>query len=59
MLPFLFPAAAPGLAIGCLIVNLASPVGAPDIVFGTLATAIAAWLTMKMPWWYLACHPPS
>ena len=26
VLPFLFPAAAPGLAIGCLIVNLASPV---------------------------------
>ena len=25
VLPFLFPAAAPGLAIGCLITNLLSP----------------------------------
>ena len=58
VLPFLFPAAAPGLAIGCLIVNLASPVGPLDIVFGTLATAVAAWLTMKMPRWYLAALPP-
>ena len=40
VLPFLFPAAAPGLAIGCLIVNLASPVGPLDIVFGTLASVI-------------------
>ena len=28
-----------------------------DIVFGTLATAVAAWLTMKMPRWYLAALP--
>ena len=40
VLPFLFPAAAPGLAIGCLIVDLASPVGPLDIVFGTLASVI-------------------
>ena len=25
---------------------------------GTLATAIAAWLTAKMPRWYLAALPP-
>ena len=58
VLPFLYPATAPGLAIGCLIVNLASPVGPLDIIFGTLATAIAAWLTAKMPRWYLAAIPP-
>ena len=58
VLPFLYPATGPGLAIGCLIVNLASPVGPLDIVFGTLATAVAAWLTMKMPRWYLAPLPP-
>jgi uncharacterized membrane protein len=58
VLPFLFPATAPGLAIGCLITNLLSPYGPLDIVFGTLATAIAAWLTMKMPRWYLAALPP-
>lgn len=58
VLPFLYPATGPGLAVGCLIVNLASPVGPLDIVFGTLATAAAAWLTVKMPRWYLAPLPP-
>ncbi len=58
VLPFLFPATAPGLAIGCLITNLLSPYGPVDVVFGTLATAIAAWLTVKMPRWYLAAVPP-
>ena len=58
VLPFLFPATAPGLAIGCLITNLLSPYGPIDVIFGTLATAIAAWLTAKMPRWYLAALPP-
>ena len=58
VLPFLFPAAAPGLAVGCLITNLLSPFGPLDVIFGTLATAIAAWLTIKMPRWYLAALPP-
>jgi len=58
VLPFLFPATAPGLAIGCLITNLLSPYGPIDVVLGTLATAAAAWLTAKMPRWYLAAIPP-
>ncbi len=58
VLPFLFPATAPGLAIGCLITNLLSPFGVMDMVFGTLATAVAAFWTMKMPRWYLAALPP-
>ena len=58
VLPFAFPAAAPGLAVGCLITNLLSPYGPADVIFGTLATAIAAWLTVKMPRWYLAALPP-
>ena len=58
VLPFLYPATAPGLVIGCLITNLLSPYGPVDIIFGTLATAIAAWLTIKMPKWYLAAIPP-
>ena len=58
VLPFVFPAAAPGLAVGCLITNLLSPYGPMDVIFGTLATAIAAWLTIKMPRWYLAALPP-
>ena len=58
VLPFLFPAAAPGLVVGCFLTNLLSPYGPLDWLFGTLATAIAAWLTMKMPRWYLAALPP-
>ena len=58
VLPFVFPAAAPGLVVGCLITNLLSPYGPLDPIFGTLATAIAAWLTIKMPRWYLAALPP-
>ena len=42
MLPVLLPQAIPGLAVGCLIANLMSPVGVLDIVFGTLATLLAA-----------------
>lgn len=58
VLPFLFPATAPGLTLGCLITNVLSPYGPIDMVMGTLATGIAAWLTMKMPRWYLAALPP-
>ena len=44
ILPVFTPAAIPGLAIGCLISNLLSfnPI---DLIFGTLATVIAAVLT--------------
>lgn len=58
VLPFLFPATAPGLVVGCLITNFLSPYGPVDVIFGTLATAIAAWLTARMPRWYLAALPP-
>ena len=58
VLPFLFPAAGPGLVVGCFLTNLLSPYGPLDWLFGTLATAIAAWLSMKMPRWYLAALPP-
>jgi len=58
VLPFLFPAAAPGLAIGCLVANLLSPYGLVDIICGTAATALAAFLTMKMPNKWLAPLPP-
>lgn len=58
VLPFLFPAAAPGLTVGCLVANLMSPYGPVDIIFGTLATAVAAWFTMRVPKWYLAGLPP-
>lgn len=58
VLPFLFPATAPGLAVGCLIANLLSPYGPIDMVCGTFATALAAFLTIKMPSKWLAPLPP-
>lgn len=58
VLPFLFPATAPGLIVGCLIANLLSPYGPIDVVCGTFATALAAVLTLKMPNKWLAPLPP-
>ena len=58
VLPFLFPATTPGVVLGCLLTNILSPYGPIDMVVGTLATAIAAFLSMKMPRWYLAGLPP-
>jgi len=45
VLPFLFPSAVPGLAVGCAVANLWSRFGVLDIVFGALATLIAAVCT--------------
>ncbi len=45
VLPVFTPAAIPGLAVGCLISNLASPLGIVDWVFGTSATLCAAICT--------------
>ncbi len=47
LLPVLMPAAIPGLTVGCFLANILSPVGWMDMVFGTLATLIAAVLTRK------------
>ncbi|MEG0765784.1 MAG: QueT transporter family protein [Pseudoflavonifractor sp.] len=58
VLPFLFPASAPGLLVGCLIANLISPYGLVDILCGTAATGLAAFLTLKMPNKWLAPLPP-
>lgn len=57
VLPFLFPGTAPGLFVGCLIANLLSPFGLIDVVFGSLATLIAAFATTKMPNKWLAPLP--
>ena len=58
VLPFLFPCTVPGLFVGCLITNLMSTVGPLDIVFGSLATLLAAIWTAKMPHRLLAPLPP-
>jgi uncharacterized membrane protein len=49
VLPFFFPEARWGLFIGCLVANLISPYGLPDLVLGSLATLIAACLTARIP----------
>lgn len=41
------PAAVPGLTVGCILGNLTSPYGVWDIVFGSLATLLAA-ITARM-----------
>lgn len=48
LLPVLMPASIPGLTIGCFLANILSPVGWADMVFGTLATLIAAVLTRML-----------
>lgn len=50
LLPAVFSEAVPGLAVGCLISNLFNPMGATvyDVVFGTLATLMAAVLTQRI-----------
>lgn len=47
VLPFFTPSAIPGLTIGVLISNILGPNGFLDVVLGTLATLIAAYLTYR------------
>lgn len=50
VLAALTPAAIPGLFIGCLLANLFNPnsLGLIDIIFGSLASLSAAWLTWQL-----------
>ena len=48
LLPILLPQAIPGLVIGYLVANLLSPVAIWDVIFGTLATLIAALGTYRL-----------
>lgn len=45
ILPFFTPAAVPGLFIGCIISNLLTGCMPLDVIFGSLATLIGAYLT--------------
>jgi uncharacterized membrane protein len=58
ILPFIFPESTVGLFVGCIIANIFSLYGIFDIVFGSLATLVAAYLTSKMPHKILAPLPP-
>lgn len=61
ILPFFTPAAVPGLFVGCLLSNLLMGAVVYDVIFGSLATLIAACLTLalKQHGWskYLAPAP--
>jgi uncharacterized membrane protein len=59
VLPFLFPAAIPGLFAGCFISNvLFGGIGPPDWIFGSLATLAAAVATSRLRNRWLAALPP-
>lgn len=59
MLPLLFPEAIPGLTVGCVLANLLSPNNAVmDVLFGGLATLLAAVWTRRCRSLYLAPLPP-
>lgn len=48
LLPVFTPAAVPGLVIGCAIANISSTVGIIDVVFGSVATLLAAVCTRAL-----------
>ncbi len=58
VLPFLFPQAIPGLAVGCFIANLLGSPMVVDWIFGTLATLLAAIWTGRVKNRWLAPLPP-
>lgn len=55
----LTPVAIPGLFIGCIIANFFSGFGLVDILFGSLATLLAAFFTWKLrkKTWFVPLPP--
>ncbi len=58
VLPYFTTAAIPGLFVGCLIANIFGGLGMPDIVFGSLATLLSAYMVSKIENKYLVPLPP-
>ena len=58
VLPFFTPAAVPGLIIGCLLANTITGAVIPDIVFGTIATAVGAVGTLLLKKHSFLCTLP-
>ncbi len=58
VLPFLSPVTTWGLFVGCLMTNILSPYGLLDMIFGPLATLLAALLTARCKQKWLAPLPP-
>ena len=56
VLPFFFPAATPGLFLGCIIANLSSPY-ILDVFFGSAATLLACLWTQRLKNRWLAPLP--
>ena len=59
LLPILMAEAVPGVAVGCLLANILGGSMLPDIVFGTLATLLAAVCTRRLRrrFWLAAAMP--
>ena len=59
LLPILLPEAVPALAVGCLLSNILGGCTIFDIVFGTLATLLAALCTRRLrgKFWLAATMP--
>lgn len=58
VLPVVTPAAVPGLFVGVLVANWLGPLGPLDVIFGSLATLMAAvgtYLLRRRPLAALAC----
>jgi len=58
LLPMIMPEAVLGLFIGCLLANLMGPRGIVDIVFGSLTTLVAAYITYRFRHTYIAYLSP-
>lgn len=60
ILPYFTPAAVPGLFVGCIIGNIIGGAILPDIIFGSMATLIGAYITylLRGKSKYLAPLPP-
>ena len=57
ILPYFTPAAVPGLFVGCIVANIYGG-GLLDIIFGSLASLVAAILSGKAPKPWLVPLPP-
>ncbi|HHT46187.1 MAG TPA: QueT transporter family protein [Firmicutes bacterium] len=59
LLPILYPEAVAGLFLGCLLSNTLGPFGAADIIFGSLTTLLAAFITYRFRYnKVIACLSP-
>lgn len=58
VLPILFPEAIGGIFVGVLLANMVGGVGLVDIIFGSLISLVAAYLTWYLRKSILAYLPP-